>query len=281
MGLSRSSRQYMGVRAITPPDLVFAERAPTSADTAHVIGDIWLDKTALASYQFLGTNWIELGTGVVGDIATLTGDTGGPISPVGANIDILGDVTSGIHVDGTAGTLTITADASNETQRGTIRLATPAESVAGLIAGVAVAPNTLTNRLQSPGPIGGTLPDAAFFTNINSFTLDTTGDITTASGDIFISGTGKKLVVQGGLADDFIGQATLAAGTVTVLNTQISAADKIFPSRQGINGSTALGVFDYSISPGVSFTIVSRDPADASTETNDISIVDYFIVREQ
>ena len=106
MSLSRGSRQYLGVRAILPPDLQLALRAPTSSDKAYVKGTLWLDTLATTAYMWPGTgNWIALGSGTVGAIVTLTGDSGGAISPVAGNIDILGG--SGVSVVGTAGTLTI------------------------------------------------------------------------------------------------------------------------------------------------------------------------------
>ncbi len=105
MGLARGSRQYLGVRALLPPDLQTALRAPTSSDRAYVKGTLWLDTADLTTFMWSGTDWIALGTGAVGGVVTLTGDSGGAISPVGGNIDILGG--SGVSVVGTAGTLTI------------------------------------------------------------------------------------------------------------------------------------------------------------------------------
>ena len=107
MSLSRASRQYLGVRALLPPDLQTATRAPTSSDTAYVKGTLWLDTAAAASYMWPGSgNWISLGSGTTGAIVTLTGNTGGAIAPVAGNIDIVGG--TGLAVTGTAGTLTIT-----------------------------------------------------------------------------------------------------------------------------------------------------------------------------
>lgn len=111
-------------------------------------------------------------------------------------------------------------------------------------------------------------------------TLTAGTDITATLGHVIINGAAKQLRVHGGAVTDFIGQATLTAGVATVLNTNIAAGDKVVVSRRGINGSTALGVFDVTVSAGVSFVITARKPADATTETNDISIVDYFIVRQ-
>lgn len=121
----------------------------------------------------------------------------------------------------------------------------------------------------------------------NQVTVSNAGSTVTLSlpsslivGDVTLNPAGSKLSVQGGAVTDFIGQTTLVAGTVTVANTNITAADKVFVTRHGINGSTALGVFDISITPATSFTITALKTADATTETNDVSIVDYFIVRQ-
>lgn len=105
MSLSRNSRQYMGVRAILPPDLQTAARAPTASDSAYVKGTLWLDTANDGSYMWSGSVWIHLGLGSTGPIYTLTGDSGGAITPVSQNIDLLGTANE-IDVVGTAGTLT-------------------------------------------------------------------------------------------------------------------------------------------------------------------------------
>lgn len=107
-----------------------------------------------------------------------------------------------------------------------------------------------------------------------------TGD-TSVSGNLILSAVAKQIQMNGGAATDFIGQATLVAGTITIANTNIAAGDRIFPTRSSINGSTALGVLITSQTPSTSFTITSVQPGTpASTETNDVSIVDYVIIRE-
>lgn len=110
--------------------------------------------------------------------------------------------------------------------------------------------------------------------------ITASGDITTSGGNVIISGAGKQLRVEGGAVTDFIGRATLAAGTVTVANTNIAAGDRIFVTRSDPSTSTALGVFRTSISAGASFTITALNPTDATTQENDVSVVDYFIVRQ-
>jgi len=202
----------MGVRAVLPPDLVTAERAPTSNDKAYVRGTLWLDFVGLASYQWSGVSWIELGSGVVGDIATLTGDTGGAIAPVGGNISILGGAAGGASVAGTAGTLTINIAQATDTQRGTLEVSTNAESVTGTSILVAVTPASLTARLAAPGTIGGTTPGAATFTNL---TANGTVNLNTAGAGITSIGTGGTGAVNIGNATG----NTAITGTLTTSNT--------------------------------------------------------------
>lgn len=93
----------------------------------------------------------------------------------------------------------------------------------------------------------------------------------TDSGALQINTAGQTLAVKGGAVTDFIGQAVLAAGTVTVNNTNITANDKIFLSVS-LPGGTQ-GFLSYAIAAGVSFTITSTNALDTST-------VEYFIVRQ-
>jgi len=93
----------------------------------------------------------------------------------------------------------------------------------------------------------------------------------TDSGALQINEAGQTLAVQGGAVTDFIGQAVLAAGTVTVNNTNITANDKIFLSVS-LPGGTQ-GILSYAIAAGASFTITSTNALDTST-------VEYFIVRQ-
>lgn len=152
------------------------------------------------------------------------------------------------------------------------------------VAGGVATWSSQVSTINNLSPTGGNITVAG---TANQVTVASAGSTVTLSlpsslvvGDVTLNPSGAKLIVQGGAVTDFIGQATLAAGTVTIANTNISAADKIFVSRHGINGSTALGVFDVSIVASTSFTITALKPTDATTETNDTSVVDYFIVRQ-
>jgi hypothetical protein len=105
-----------------------------------------------------------------------------------------------------------------------------------------------------------------------------TGALTT-SGDLTLSSVATKINMNGGAATDFIGRATLIAGTVTVANTNIAANDRIFLTRSALNGSPALGFPVTTISAGASFTIDSLTAAGAAAAT-DVTTFDYFICRQ-
>lgn len=98
-------RQYTGVRAKTPPNLVKAKVNPLSTNTAFIIGDLWINTVLNTSYQWSGTEWIELGSGSVGAIFSITGDTGGAEIPSGGNFSLLG----------TANQITVTGGTNKET----------------------------------------------------------------------------------------------------------------------------------------------------------------------
>lgn len=256
MAQARRPNQYTGVRPINPPNVIYADRAPTSSDTAYVRGDFWLNVTGQDSYQYGGGgSWISLGTSSVGSVDSLTGGTGGAILPTAGNISILG----------TANQITSTGSAGGH-------------SITFSLPSAITAPGSLTTTTTLSS--GTTITAGTGLTVTTGNILASSGNVTLTAGNVIINGAGKQLQVHGGAVTDFIGQATLASGTVTVSNTNIAAADKVLVQRRGINGSTALGLFNVAISAATSFTITALKPADATTETNDASIVDYVIVRQ-
>lgn len=123
MAKTKSSLAYTGVRAPTPPQLESHNRAPTVNDRLNFsIGTIWIDTSCLpaaaptdgdiymlVSLQSHVATWITLGGG---DIGTITGDTGGPISDDALdNINLLSGIT-GLSVDGNPATWTLTLNSS-------------------------------------------------------------------------------------------------------------------------------------------------------------------------
>lgn len=274
MSLARNPRQYKGVRAILPPDLQMATRAPTSSDKAYVKGTLWLDTDASTAYMWPGSgNWISLGSGTTGAIVTLTGDSGGAISPVGGNIDILGTADQ-INVIGTAGTLTVSL-AENVVIAGSLEVTT------SLLVGTNIT-STQGNLTLNEGNLIMTLGDLTLTSGniaVDSGNLSVSETIT-AYDDIILQSSATQFQVKGGAATDFIGTAVLVNGTVTVLNTNIAATDRILVTRSAVNASTALGVFKVVKTASTNFVITACKPADATTETGDLSTVEYVIIRQ-
>lgn len=95
---------------LSPPPIV-AQRAPTTSDTGFEPGQPWIDQAGNASYVFIeagsgGASWAQ-SSSASGSVTTLTGNSGGALSPSGGNINIVG--ASGTTVAGAGSTLTITA----------------------------------------------------------------------------------------------------------------------------------------------------------------------------
>ncbi len=93
--------------------------------------------------------------------------------------------------------------------------------------------------------------------------------------------TFRQIRIDGGAATDFIGTATLVAGTVTIANTNIADTDQIYIQRKAVNASTTLGETVYTITPATSFTINSAIlGTPGSIQTADLSTVTYNIIRQ-
>jgi hypothetical protein len=99
-------------------------------------------------------------------------------------------------------------------------------------------------------------------------TTDTGNGQIQVRGNLSLENVGNKIVIKGG-TNATLGSSVLVGGTVTVLNTAVTANSKIFLTVS-IPGGTQ-GFLSYTISAGVSFTINSSVGLDTST-------VNWFIV---
>lgn len=99
------------VDALNPPKVLTAQRAPVatnSADTNQKDGTLWLNQNAQSAYIKVETAnaqgvWVALGGATV-DVRTLTGDSGGAISPSGGTITLAGG--TGVSTSGSGSTIT-------------------------------------------------------------------------------------------------------------------------------------------------------------------------------
>lgn len=89
------------------------------------------------------------------------------------------------------------------------------------------------------------------------------GQLSTVVGSIDIGPAGAGIKVAEG-ANAKQGTAVLAAGTVVVPNTSVTATSRIFLTTQ-LPGGTAGFLVVSARTPGVSFTILSSNVADTST----------------
>lgn len=93
-----------------------------------------------------------------------------------------------------------------------------------------------------------------------NLTLGSLGTLAAATVDVNLAGGGLK-VAEGANAKQ--GVATLAAGTVTVANTSVTASSRIFLTTNTPGGTP--GFLTVSArTPGTSFTITSSNGADTS-----------------
>jgi hypothetical protein len=109
--------------------------------------------------------------------------------------------------------------------------------------------------------------------------LATSGDYTATTGNIILATAGKGVQIKEG-SNARMGTATLVSGTVTISNTSITANTRIFLSRYSVNSSTALGLLSVgTVTASTSFVINSLKEADATVQTNDVSIVHWILVE--
>ncbi len=235
-------------------------------------GKVPASLTRLGVCQFNPVDFNVDESGVVSLGGTGAVQTINSLLPTAGNIVIAGTAAQ-ITATSVGSTITLSLPAI-VTAPGSLATTTTLASGTTLTAGTGIT-STTGNIVASAGNISATLGSVAAGTTVTAGT-----DLVSTAGNVLIQGAAKQLRVEGGAVTDFIGQATLVAGTVTIANTNIAAGDRVFVSRSDLNGSTALGLFDVSITPATNFIIDSRKPADATIETNDVSIVDYFIVRQ-
>jgi hypothetical protein len=111
-------------------------------------------------------------------------------------------------------------------------------------------------------------------------TLNTTYNASGLSqnvGYINVHAVGKGLQVMEG-TNAKQGTCTLAAGTVTVSNTSVTANSRIILTIQNVNSSTAIGVPVISArTAGTSFTVTSITAGGTATQTGDLSTLAYEI----
>ena len=91
------------------PAPIIAKRNPGTTDTGYPLGISWINKSGNTVYQLSSVSggvaqWQALSSST-SSLATLTGNSGGALSPTASNINIVG--SGGVSVAGAGSTLTI------------------------------------------------------------------------------------------------------------------------------------------------------------------------------
>jgi len=122
--LSPSGFSTKTTGATVVPYAVRLPRDPTVDDREYPVGSIWANTVTNSIFGLGGivsgqARWAPLGDHPLGDVRELTGDTGGAIPPTAHNINIVGGLSSGITVDGNAGTSTLVINSASIYVEGT------------------------------------------------------------------------------------------------------------------------------------------------------------------
>ena len=209
---------------------------------------------------------VSIATGAVANLVTIGSATGA------ASLDLLCGTGNFTLEGGTASTYEISSTGVNT---GTCKFASGTGARTVEIAGGGTGVKTINIGAAATADvitIGST-------TGAGSLALMAGSGDVNVSGNLVLADVATQLEMNGGAATDFVGQATLVAGTVTVANTNIASNDRIFVQRSALNGTPALGFLVTTISAATSFTVAAYNSAGAAA-TTDVSSFDYWIVRQ-
>lgn len=217
----------IGRTSTTPFIAIIKNRAPTGNDGINnglQVTQRWIDTSAdneewfllnfISSNGVVQANWIKLG-GSSG-IVTLTGNSGGPVSPLSGNINVRGDGTS-ITIVGVPGTHTLTASL-----------------VGGGVATQSYIPDTGTNPV---------VPSA-------SGVLSVRGQTTPNESGIRVTGGVNKLDIA--MFSPFSSSSAFAfSGT-----GGITSVGDIVVSRSQTSGGPQIGLLNTNATPGATSRMV-------------------------
>src|ERR1041385_4980667 len=226
---------YVGVNPRTPPNFLQRSFPPTPYDSKNVqIGAFWLDNGThtpptindlyvLVSLAGGIATWLPFTSGV---LETLTGNSGGPVSPTGNNINVVGDGTT-INVVGNPGTSTLTISAI-----GTGILETLTGDSGGPVSPLAGNINILgsTNNITVTGNPG-----------THTLTVNTGDHVATSY--ITSPATGTAIPAAGVLTFASGSGVTISAAgsTVTVASSSTPTAAVQFSARKSADTANATG----------------------------------------
>lgn len=180
-------------------------------------------------------------------IETLTGNSGGAVSPDGAfNIDIVGNNATGIDIVGTPASnlLTVAGIGASTTQIGTVELSTDAEAIALIDTTRAITPSNLAAVFAEPPAIGSTTPNDATFTQLDVDNININGNTissTDVNGNISLepNGAGATVIPSNNL---YVGSASPSNPYNIAIEDSVSGAigESIQNTSVGASASSTL-----------------------------------------
>ena len=274
---------YMGVAPLSVAQLIYRTFDPTSTDSQNFsIGCVWINTTSETAWILMSlaqgvADWVKF-TGSVGSLLTLTGNTGGPISPLVGNINVVG--AGDITITGNPGTNTLTV-----TNSGTAADSFHTQSGANAIpiAGVINIVGTGVISTSSPG-VGNTVTIAASGAVASSFptnsgtavpssgvlnVLGTTNQITTSgSGNTVTAAFTPSIIVANNITST-VGNITASSGNIVaneIANDSNGAIFATFKSRAGavVQVADTLGNLQFYGFDGTGFVLTSSIKVTAS-----------------
>ncbi len=217
-----NEQAYEGVRAPTPPNLKVGTVNPSTNQKRVRVGDIQVNKSTNTAYMLTSTNasgqtWTALGSGTTGAVVTLTGGSGGAISPTAGNITLAGTANQ-ITTTGSGSTITSSIP-STFIAPGSIAATTTLTATLGNITATNgnLVLNTAGNKLSIATGANASIGTSAAMT-AGTVTVSTTA--VTASSKIFLT-VNTPGGTQGVLSAP---TASIVAGTSFVINSS-NAAD--------------------------------------------------------
>jgi len=267
-------------------------RNPATSDIDFPIGQLVVNESTntiwgLTSKSAGLANWAALGSGTTGAVTTITGGSGGALSPTLGNINILG-TASQITSAGAGSTITLSIPAAFIAP-GSIVATTTVASTTTMVAGTGFTATT-GNIVASAGNISATLGSITAGTTVTGTTglVATSGNITATNGNVVLTAAGNK-INRGSVATttaagaNSAGTVTLVGGTATVSTTSVTTNSLIRISRMsvGATGAAALGELSVgTIVNGTSFVINAWQAANATAlQASDVSSIYWEITN--
>lgn len=248
------------------PAPIIAQRAPTTSDISYPIGQLWVDEAGDDYYGLVDVTagvatWNVLAS-QPGNIDTLTGDSGGAITPSGGNINLLGtanqitttgsghsitwSLPSAITAPGSLTTTTTLASGTTLTAGSSLSVTTSAvigttlTATGGLttLAALTQVGTTLINASGSAVTtigtggtgavnIGNATGNTAVTGSLTASTglVATTGGVTATAGDI--TATAGNVIINGAAKQLRVhgGAATDFIGTATLTNGTVTVSN--------------------------------------------------------